>query len=196
MSDETFNSGQSTAYLYANRIKEFFPDADVILTLRNQITTIESFYFGHSRILKGVPRPYEGRHVELDDWFGHIIEHKPNSFIGDIDYYSLIKMYEKVFDNRVHILLFEDFLDNKDKFINNLCKIMNISFEEAKLLMQDKHENSSNTIKQYFYAKLRGSFFPSIRFSEFIPYGEKVQKIITKFITNSNSSVKKSKVNE
>jgi hypothetical protein len=53
LSDETFNSGQSTAYLYANRIKEFFPDADVILTLRNQITTIESFYFGHSRILKG-----------------------------------------------------------------------------------------------------------------------------------------------
>ena len=55
----------------AHRLKEFLPDAEIMVVIRNQLTAIPSMYANHGAYLKMVPRRYWRRYVSFDDWMDY-----------------------------------------------------------------------------------------------------------------------------
>lgn len=112
----------------AKRLKEVFPDAKIIIFIRNQIDILASAYmeyvrsggnFGINKFL--FPERYfrsEGNRLVL---------------LG-LDYFlydRIINLYNKLFGNEnVNVFLYEDFAENPKSFIAAFSNFFNLTYEE------------------------------------------------------------------
>ena len=48
-----------------DNLKNLFPDAKVIFTIRDQVSAIKSHYANHGRLIRGLPKPYSGIKLSL-----------------------------------------------------------------------------------------------------------------------------------
>jgi hypothetical protein len=188
LSDENFDVDRITSYQRAKRIRDIFPNSEVILTIRSQVSMLESLYYNEGRSLKGVPKPYSGRHVSLENWFSFILNDS-DSIINHLNYFDTVKMYEEVFC-KVHVLLFEDLVDAPDSYTKRLSDILGVDENQSYNLMQNSRKNDTSTNRQYWYGRLRSKLFPSISFSNILPYGDQCRIIISSFILNGPSGRK------
>lgn len=159
---------------YANRMKELFVNPHIVLVLRNQITWLESFYSNGGRVLKDLPDPFNGRHVEIDSWLEWQWKecNSERSFINHINYNKYVNMFIEVFgENNVHIFLFEDFVHQKKYFVEKLSSLMDINKKEALDLVTGKHSNKQQPNKMFIYMKLREKILPGVRLNKIIPGG-------------------------
>ena len=190
-SDETIHLDQSKVGIYADRIKTLFPNGEILLTIRNQIKIIESNYLHFGRILKNLPKPYSRRHVEMDAWLDWCWQNWDNSLFGLIDYDKHIRMYQKIFGpEKVHILLFEDFVNNPDEYIEKLSNIFGIDPHEAKKCFSNKHDNLQDSVRSVNYLKFREYFFPSIDIRSAIPFGSSLMKMLSSYLEKGKSEKK------
>ena len=146
LSDENLQNykNREMGDIFLSRIKELVVDSEVLIIIRSQVDAIESFYLNHGRILKGVPEPFNGRHVTLEAWLKWSFDNWENSYFSHIDYNSHVTKYENIFGKgKVHVLLFEDFVGNQQRFITQLTSILNVDYEEAMHCVSTKHDNSS-----------------------------------------------------
>lgn len=97
----------------ACRLKETFPNAEIVITLRNQLDAIASSYVQYIR---------GGGTYGIDRF---IITPELRSFnnmhlfsLRHLEYHHVILLYRELFgESNVHILFYEDFLNNRNKFI-------------------------------------------------------------------------------
>ncbi|MBT7557279.1 hypothetical protein HN615_10185 [Candidatus Woesearchaeota archaeon] len=191
ISDETLHIDQSKVGLYADRLKTLFPNGEILLTIRNQVDAIESIYMYSGRILKNLPKPYNRRHVEIDAWLEWCWEHWDNSYFGLVDYHKYVEMYQKKFGlERVHILLFEDFVNNPDEYIEKLSNIFGIDSNEAKKCFFEKHDNLQDSTRSVNYLKFREYFFSGVDFRNIIPFGATLQQILESYIKMGKTAKK------
>lgn len=131
----------------ALRLKKVFPEAEIILILRNQLSLLESLY------AIGV---YSGVHKKPEDFlvFG---KDRPryDTFSGNehLETYllsPLIKLYKEHFE-KVHIFLFEDFKTNQELFLESFKSKLNLSFTEK--IPYKKKENKSLSRRQINYIR-------------------------------------------
>ena len=190
LSDENIIDGYAlqpntgAIYIYAKRMKELFEDSHVFLTLRNQITWIESFYSNCGRVLKGLPKPFDGRHVELIPWLEWQYDNGERSFFDLIDYNKFVNMFIDIFGrDHVHIFLYEDFVNQKEDFITELALLMQIDKNEAFNLVDEKHLNPQDTKKLVRYLKFRESpLHGFVSLHKLIPGGKKIVENFYKFL--------------
>ncbi|MBP7506360.1 MAG: sulfotransferase [Prolixibacteraceae bacterium] len=143
--------------LCAKRLHEFLPDADILLIIRNQLTAIPSWYANHGAYLKKVPRRYWRRYVCFDEWMDYCIEFMNYSPLDSFFYHRILGLYEPLFGlHKIHILFYEDFVENKTKFIKNICEILEIREYEKKALsfIEGKRERKRHSMRQLKYNKL------------------------------------------
>lgn len=125
--DIGFGNGEF-AHSMAIRIHEMFPDAKVIIFIRNQHNALESAYshyimsggtYSPSRFLGVKPifhKPFMGYHL-----------FNP----GLLEYDRVIRLYISLFGSEnVHIFLYEDFEKNPTEFIEQFCKTLQLSISE------------------------------------------------------------------
>lgn len=133
----------------ARNLKQVFGKAMIIMTIRNPITLLESVYF---QMLK---RDNVGSHAKrgrspyyrfIDDWLhdnfdGEILPH--------LQYAETIQIYVNQFGiENVNVFLFEDLIDDYERFYWQICDVIGISAEEGIRLVRGKFENSRWTTRQ------------------------------------------------
>lgn len=160
----------------ALRLQEFLPTAEILAVIRNQITAIPSWYANHGAYLKMVPRRYWRRYVPFDDWMNYCTMFLNYSPLDSFFYHKILTLYASLFGKqKIHILLYEDFVNDKEGFIKDLCRILRINEGEASKLIQGKRERKRNTMREFRYHKFRGWFLPGLSFSPYLP-GAVLQK--------------------
>ena len=142
ISDATLINNYYMRGILAKRLHDAFPDAYIIFTIRNQLSAVKSYYANHGRLLRKVPAPFTGRYVSFDNWLSYSLQTWETSYPGLIDYYTSLRIYEKIFGKeKVKVFLFEEFVKNKKKFIDTLSRHLSINSDEAFYLIEGKKSN-------------------------------------------------------
>lgn len=132
ISSEAFtNTGVIHSQAY--RIKSIYPNAKIIITLRNPIDTIQSHY-RHDVSLGDAWLPME----EYLDYkrTPFVIGKRRSIYLPDFFYNEMVSLYNQLFDKtNVCILLYEDLIQKPKYFINQLEVFMgvNLHFDENTL---------------------------------------------------------------
>lgn len=131
----------------AHRLKQFFPDAEIVLVLRNQVSLLESLYS------IGI---YSGMTVYPEDFIRFsdkpsILEDPLYSTFAEAEtteaYYfsNLVELYRSLFSN-IHVLLFEDFKSGPAPFAERLSQMLNLDTSPIK--NPEKRVNKSLSARQ------------------------------------------------
>ena len=155
-SDETLLANAYLRVPIAQRLFSFFPEAQIILTVRNQFDAIQSFYSRHGRMLTNSPKPYADRHITFLNWLEHADKNYPISFLGSVDYWRSIEIYQLIFgQDHIHIFLFEDFVHNQIYFVDQLCELLKIDSGIAKRLLENQHSHNRESVRYQWYTRLQ-----------------------------------------
>jgi hypothetical protein len=126
-SDETIIT-RANAYEIILFFKDVFSQVEVLLTIRSQLTLIQSFYEYKGKILKDVPNPYRFNKVKFNDFYYYYRQHNNNNIINSLDYYNIVKTLKKILgEDKVHILCFEEFVNNRNSWSKKMSKILHIN---------------------------------------------------------------------
>jgi hypothetical protein len=126
----------------ARRLHSLFPAARVMFTIRHQLRAVESFYGQIGRRMKGVPKPYNQRHVRLDNWLEHHYREWPASELGIFDYDATIRIYEEIFGRgRIDVLLFEDMTHDAPLFADQIGSALSIEASAVRQTLSGQHMN-------------------------------------------------------
>ncbi len=132
----------------ANRLKEIFPKAHIVLFIRNQIDLIASEYSWSVKNSGCTFSPEKFFHFKNPHWH-NTFEYKPHHLMFD----RVINLYKELFGNDyVHVFLYEDLKENPKEFIRHFSE--NMGFE---VNLESIDFNPVNT-------KLRKGLLPIIRF--------------------------------
>ena len=169
--------------MMAKRLKRFFPNAHIIFTIRNQIKLLESSYANSGHILKHVPLPHTGKNIRIDNWISFLYEHKNSSYLRDLDYNSIISVYEKIFGkNCIHIFLLEQLASDSNAYINKLVDTLSINKEKAFQLLSNKRNKQRPSNRKVSYYRFRQKFFPGLGLSKIMPFGSFFRNSFNDFI--------------
>lgn len=140
----------------AQRLKKLFPNAEIVLFLRNQADFLESLYSigvysGHT------VKPHE--FIRFDNEPSDSTNPMYPTFTSSEQteqyfYSSLLRIYQSLFD-KVHVFLYEDFTADPNKFIQQFCSELNLSLLED--IDFDKRSNSSLSARQLEYLRKTNS---------------------------------------
>tara|TARA_X000000950_G_C13890980_1_gene650842 strand:- start:296 stop:1207 length:912 start_codon:yes stop_codon:yes gene_type:complete len=180
LSEETLCTASLKNEAVIQRLSKFYPDAKIFFTIRNQYDAAISYYINHERTLRKSPKPFLGSFVSFNNWFDYAFEEYENNFLGELDYYSMISLYEKYFKQKnIKIFLFEDFINNNQIYIRNILSFCGVKFKEIKITK----ENPRITDREFTYYKLR-SKLPQSSITNLIPFGQKIIGILNRFLQN------------
>lgn len=177
--------------LCAKRLKSFIPEAKVLLVIRNQHTALPSFYANHGAFLKPAPPSYFRRYVSFDDWMSFQTQPMFIKYgaLASYYYHRLLSVYADLFgENNVHVLMFEEFVENKQTFVGKLCDILEVDVGEATRLLGGRHERQRITARMLAYNRFRTSFFWGVRFCDYLPGGQWVANAFTSYLESGASA--------
>lgn len=150
----------------ARNLKQVFEDAKIVITIRHPVKLLESAFLQQLNRDNIGGRYWFGRGVfysSIDKWV-------KRDFLGDVsdhlDYAETIKMYVELFGrDNVCVLVFEDLLQNRDDFYQNLCEFMSIDSQQALSLVAGNVDNSRWTnIQLDRLRSINNSLKDSLRF--------------------------------
>lgn len=154
LSDETI-AMHPMQTLVARRFREFLPNAEILPTIRNQYTIIPSYYANHGRLLKGVPGRWNGRHVSFEEWFEFCVNNVTKSFFHSLRYFRFADIYASVFgSNNVHVLVYEDLAHDREKFAEELARVLGGDVDEILNLLEGKRVHPRDTARLLLYQRL------------------------------------------
>lgn len=175
--------------LCAQRLKKFLPDSEIVLLIRNQFTAIPSFYANHGAFLKPAPPSYFRRHVGFDDWMNYQILFMKYGALGSFFYNRLLTIYAQLFGiEHTHVLLFEEFIEEKEKFTEKLCRVLDIDYEETIMLLGEHHERQRITSRMLAYNRFRTVLFWDIPLSKYIPGRSAIASVFQRFLESGPSA--------
>ncbi len=126
--DIGFGSGEYVCMM-ANRLKETFGDASVVIFIRNQHEALVSAY---SHYIKS------GGTYSARKFLGIFRSHRPpfidyHLFSPDLfDYSKIIGLYDDLFGHEnVHVYLYEDFSRSPESFIQSFCEDLNLTINQV-----------------------------------------------------------------
>lgn len=179
ISDELFVSATKTRDkgVVAQRLKEVFFPCRILITIRNQLDILKSAYLSGGRLLGNAPRQLSGYTITFNDWLEISHRNLKRSYVGNVNYYPLIKYYSDLFGKEnVCVLLYEDLQNNQRKYLYDLTGFLRIDLEESVKLLKSKHENIRIKQSTLDYERLKTQFYPVSR----LPIGSKLLKSLSR----------------
>ncbi len=193
LSEESI-SASSHPSLAAQRLKKFFPDAKIIMSIRNQKTLIESQY-ENARKLWFAPKPYSKKPVSFENYFEYNLKNLKKrssgrydkSFNGNvfefINYNRQYTIYEKIFGaDNIHVIMYEELKKNPEQFISDISNIIGINIQKAsELLFSAPPQNQSLKGLGRILKRIKNLILPNKALSDISPaLGRFAEKIRTK----------------
>lgn len=161
ISDETFTDTSEVYFvprhvpgdLLAARLKRFFPTAKVVFTIRDQLEYVLSLYFNLKRnyaFLAGAPIP------PFEEWWEGMKSQVRCLYLANLDYSSLIGVYEKAFGrNRILIMPLEQLKASGPKaYLQRLCSFFGLPLDEKDVERFRQARNTRMTVAQERLADL------------------------------------------
>jgi len=190
--EEIINSKKDTISIdkKALKISKYFTDSLIIIFIRNQINIIESKYSFYIK---------SGGTLSIEELINDLF--KTNK-IKQWNYYEQIKLYTNLFGNEnIKVFLYEDFINNQNKFINNFINDFNFDITLNKINFK-KINKSLNPLSISFlqftnkFSKVKIGFNKeSEKLFFHIPFSFEISHrfiyFIDKFIPNTSFSLEK-----
>jgi hypothetical protein len=167
----------------ADRLKEIFPNAKIILIIRNQFNMIISQYRDH---------PFDprcvriGKPLSIDKWIKVALEDRQTKYFSCLNYYEIINLYSELFGrDNIGVFLFEELVNNPNQFANRISNFMEIDPEQSQIILNNKHENVSVSQRyNYYRALVRRRLMPHIESLKILP--DDFKKNILFFLKSGN----------
>lgn len=130
VSDEIAIGEATTWYLYSSkapeRIKQYIPDAKLIVILRNPVDRAYSAFMHAIRdsreSITDFARALEEEETRISQNWEYIWHYKQMGF-----YSVQLKRYFDLFDrNQIKVFLYEDLKDNPDALVQDICQFLNV----------------------------------------------------------------------
>ena len=155
--EDLIHSNTIDRMVAARRLADMFADAEVLITIRNQLTLVESMYIYNARGY-AKPKPYKV-------WIADDIKNR-HRFLRTIRYSEIIAAYEQLFGrDRVHILMYENLAKDPEAFFKSLCVLLGIDA----LPTIRTHANRRPTNLGFRYRSLRKRFLWNVPLGKFLP---------------------------
>jgi hypothetical protein len=114
---------------------------------------------------------------------GYCIEFMKYSPLDSYFYYKTLKLYESLFGReRLHLLLFEDFVQNRKTFVADLCKVLRIDREDALRRLSGRHERRRKSRRELRYHRFRSSLGRTWSTTRPAPFGKAVSALWQRFL--------------
>ena len=177
LSEERFTGFLSVGRgIVARRLHEAFPDARILFTIRNQRDAVKAWYAQVGRMLVMAPKPYELKHVTFENWLEHSKRVYPAGVFGALDYWTAIDGYCSLFgEDRVHVLLFEDFVQERSTFVDALGKILDLDPETCDPYLEGVHDKPRHKERLLRYQVVREKLLPGVPLEKLVPGGKQVR---------------------
>ena len=178
ISDETLCTAPLNCVV-AERLAAAMPQAEILITIRNQLTAIVSRYTGGAHQLKYVPKPYNGKPVPFDDWLDHCLANQRRTVIWAMRYDILYDVYRHRFE-RVHVLPIE-----APDFHNRLSAILGVDYDADALASAKRNEG--RPAGDVAYDALRSRLAPGVALSKVIPFGRQLRDFTKRRLQKSRT---------
>ena len=183
LSDERLTSFATIGHgIVARRLFESFPDARILVSIRNQHEELKSWYLQRGRRLEG-PAPYGGKHVSLSNWLAHSERIYPGGVFGALNYRSVIDHYAELFGrDRVHVVLFEDFTTDRPRFAEGLAAALDLDASDCYGYLEVGDQRPRKPDRLHRYQVFRNRLLPGVAVSRFIPGAEHLKSAFKKWL--------------
>jgi len=136
----------------ASRLKVLAPEAEVVMVIRNQLTTWPSWYANHGAYLKNVPRRFWRRHVGLEEWLDFCFTFPKRTPVEAMNYERFFTIFQEHFSSsRIHVLLYEDLLTDPTSYYKQWGHLLGIPYQDVLAYMANHIERRRNTGRQMIY---------------------------------------------
>lgn len=164
-SEENFTNDSMTQERSARRLKQVFPNARIILTLREQREWLKSRYFDYLR--KDLMRATQNM-SSLSDWIDYQFALKKaakNNVIDGLDFMKTVNLYDELFSaQKTCILLYEDFSEDPEDYFTQLADVLGVPVEQFHALIDDAAEQRERQRMSERRARyLQWRIFPQLR---------------------------------
>lgn len=127
--------------IIAKRFKELYPEAKILIIIRNQYKIHQSMYV---QKLKGERNNIPIKKISFSkwvDWNRELDKKEEENVFQFADYYSILKLYNNLF-NEVKVVVFEEMIKEMPDFIENeLCPFIGIDAKKAMQYFSNKTKN-------------------------------------------------------
>ena len=181
----------------AQQMKSLFPTGKVMIVIRNQYDMLRSLYKFRGHFLEFSPMPYKGRYVSFKNFVDYAISnmhdvggHKGRDWHGDylriINFSNYIDAYIDIFGKEnVGVFLFEDFIHDRDGFIDRMMRFMSINLRSNDLNIGDCKKNISVPSNYIKLKRIRHYFFRNVVFEKLPVFGL-VRQLLIRFSSRNN----------
>ena len=174
---EAFSSNVADRGLIAERLNKLFPDANILIVIRNQMDSLRSMYaFLVQQLGKNANLSYGRPSIEsYEKWISEQEEFPHRSYFATLKYYEFITEYWRLFGKeKVTVLLFEELVNSPASFFDKIGSFLGASNIPSLV----GKRNKGPTQNQVTFYKLKARF-PGVRFSRYLPgfvtnFGKKV----------------------
>jgi len=148
--------------MMAERLREVCGPSKIVAVLRNQIDWLSSRYV-HNYV-KSIPET----RLKFDDWLYSHWKRDTFSYRHHADFDTMLRVYSDVFGSEnVSIVLFEDLISDKSKFVSDLCTVIGVDPQEGIELLETAHNEKRGS--KLGYMRRRLNFLPNVAFSQVLP---------------------------
>lgn len=147
--------------LVAKRLTSIFPNPEILIIIRDQKSAIKSFYKSHGAFNRPSPTPYFKWHLSPDAWWRHYnsSEFRMSGPIISFNYYLIIKTFMKFLSkDKIHILVYEELIKEKDQFSQKLSAITHIAHQKILESLEKPGANLAIDPKRVFLNMLTCRF--------------------------------------
>ncbi len=152
--------------LVAQRIKAAFGPCRIIITIREQLDIIRSWYGMHGRFGQYLyPSRSQTAHVSstvsIDEWLDYVSRVYDKNFLATLHYDEIISFYVRLFGKEnVGVFLFEEFVTDQHAYMQRLCDFMGVDLPTAMRLVEGRHEYPRLTTGEVLFFKMLLKFRP------------------------------------
>lgn len=168
----------------AKRLKKYFPDAHVLITIRNQLTAIPSHYISHGRYLPNTPVTGRINYVKFNEYMKYYLKKNDRGFFRQLKYRKLVGTYLDLFGHdKLTVLLFDEMSSNPESYFKKLSILLDVKQNTLDGLWKNsKIHNEADSKRVHNYLRIRSllpvksisKIFPSLsnnRFSQYLRKG-------------------------
>ncbi len=137
----------------ARKLKMCFPDTNqlltpkILITIRRQDELLKSMY---AQVYNLVFKRFKQTNT-FERFLDYTFEQNPTGFIADaLLFNEVISNYEHLFGSEnVYVSVYEELLQDKQKYVEKLCRFMGIDANEALTLISEHYANKKGSTSGY-----------------------------------------------
>lgn len=136
----------------AARLKNLMPEAQVVMVIRNQLTTWPSWYVNHGAYLKLVPRRYWKRYVAFAEWLEYCFLFPNLTPVEAMNYERYFAVFSRFFGTaNVHVLLYEDLQANPQQYFARWGALLGLPAREVEAHVVGKRQRPRNSHRRMLF---------------------------------------------